>query len=203
MKLEADNQGRVSAIGTCPYCGALAHLRHVAQVGMGDTFKTTNFLVCSGCMGGITMQVSHTGSGPKLIGYSPRMHRRFGDPQFIPKELMSVLDQVYSAEAEAAWTLAALGCRLVMERLVFLHDVKEGSLAEKLAQMTERFPPLAGPLANADLVRLIGNSAAHDMQTDFSQAEAEAAIEFTEEVLRDVYVLPRKWALAKARLDKK
>lgn len=51
---------------------------------------------------------------------------------------------------------------------------------------------LAGPLENAEAVRLVGNTAAHDSDYDLQEPEANAAIDFVEEVLRDVYVLPAK-----------
>jgi hypothetical protein len=58
--------------------------------------------------------------------------------------------------------------------------------------MRERFPGLAGPLENAEAVKLIGNVAAHDSAYDLSEPEAAAALEFVEEVLRDVYILPAR-----------
>jgi hypothetical protein len=47
---------------------------------------------------------------------------------------------------------------------------------------------------------LIGNASAHDPDFDLEEPEAMAAVEFVEEVIRDVFILPERRKKTLARL---
>jgi hypothetical protein len=205
MKLERTDPSPTGSIaffsGTCPHCHRESTFmekgRHFRGLGQSDTLgdiPATSFLAsCAGCTRSVLIDSSGKREMPLRV--EPRAARSFPDPDYtrdVPESIQRILAEAYAASSREAWTLVGLGCRVAMERMAALHGVTEGMLGKKLAVMREKFPGLAGPLENAEVVKLIGNAAAHDTEYDLGAAEAAAALEFVEEVLRDVYILPAR-----------
>jgi uncharacterized protein DUF4145 len=187
-------------VGTCPHCNresTFQQLETHLHMKEGDEFgplpHATIFAACLGCTRCLLIGTDVDDQSPLTV--IPSAQRRFPDPDYardVPPSIRRILDETYAAESRQAWTLVGLGCRVAIERMAALHGITNGMLGKKLDAMRDKFPGLAGPLENAEVVKLVGNAAAHDTAYDLGEAEASAALEFVEEVLRDVYILPAR-----------
>lgn len=174
-------------------------------------------MVCRHCNDVVMVDAKpwHSDPGRKVVAVYPRSGRVFPFPDFtlVAPQIQAALGEAYKALGAGAFTLVGLGCRVVLERLVQgmgHRDVDASnsdplrSLEARLDRLRGSFPDLIGPLVNADIVRLMGNAAAHDAFSELTQEQALAVIEFTEEILRAVYIAPKKRAnLLKAFPDPK
>jgi hypothetical protein len=204
MNAWRDEKDRIHADGTCPYCMKEVHFE------AGPHFDNrrgtmTAFVTCSRCFGGVVMELDHF-SPEKVLMHAPRPTRKNPEPEYetaVPESIRTILNQVYSAAKESAWSLVGLGCRVALDRMATHQGATEGMLGLKLQRLRELVPALIPTLDNADVVKLLGNVAAHESDVDLDEGDAEAAIDFTEEVLRTVYILPARRMKLEAKYPRK
>jgi hypothetical protein len=78
-------------------------------------------------------------------------------------------------------------CRKTLEALCAEHDIRERSLSASLRRADET-GLIDGRLAEwADELRIAGNEAAHDVDTETSAEDARDLLEFTEAILEYVF----------------
>jgi len=197
--LSVPDNGQGTLTGHCPRCGFAGSFKGSLVVGPNSANRTFA-MMCLHCGGmvmvdaNVTMVHAATNHAPIRAVYPPTP-RTFPHEDFdaVPTELQSGLGETYRAFEAGAYTLTGLGCRMVLERLVQGKGYRdERGLEERLESLKATYPDLVAPLANADVIRKVGNAAAHDAFRDLTRGEAEAVIEFTEEVLRAFYIAPKK-----------
>lgn len=196
----------------CGYAGAFATASHVVMKNVAGGAAYAFAMRCLHCRSMVLADVQiqtnaqmQTSRAAVLAVY-PRLGRvfPFEGLELLPVELRGALQETYRALEAGAVNLTGLGCRVVLERLVQGLGHRDSSpLEARLEKLRDTHPDMVGPLVNADLVRLVGNVAAHDAYREITAEEAMAILEFTEEILRAVYIAPAKSAQMRKAFEKK
>jgi hypothetical protein len=117
----------------------------------------------------------------------------------LPDRLQAVLQEIRRCYHAKAYTATALLCRRAIETLCIDRGVKEKNLAVSLDKLREK-NLIDGALFDwADGLRLAGNKAAHDVESDTSGQDARDLMEFTEALLEYVIVFREKFERYKER----
>lgn len=117
----------------------------------------------------------------------------------LPERLQSTVQEIRRCYKAKAYTATAILCRKAIETLSFDRGVKERNLAEALEKMREQ-NLIDGALFDwADGLRLAGNKAAHDVNSNISWEDARDLIEFTEALLEYVVVFRERFERYKSR----
>jgi hypothetical protein len=117
----------------------------------------------------------------------------------LPERLQLTLQEVRRCYQAKAYTATAMLCRKTIETLCVDRGVKEKNLATALEKMRDS-SLIDGSLFDwADGLRLAGNRAAHDVNSDISWEDARDLVEFTEALLEYVIVFREKFARYKER----
>ncbi len=186
-KLTQLSPGQFTLNGYCPRCDFAASFfsRYVDYPKSGYQIAMT----CQNCSRTVLVDA---GSDSRVINVFPAPHRSFPyEIEHVHELLRPALAEVYMAIEAGAFNLAVLGCRVVLERLVQGKGYRDSStLEQRLAKLIAANPDLEAALANAEVIRLLGNDAAHNAFATFTAEQAEALIQFTEDCLRAVYVAP-------------
>jgi hypothetical protein len=117
----------------------------------------------------------------------------------LPDRLQAVLQEIRRSYNAKAYTGTALLCRRAIETLCVDRGVKEKNLALSLEKLREK-NLIDGALVEwADGLRLAGNKAAHDVESDISGQDARDLMEFTEALFEYVIVFREKFERYKER----
>ena len=94
-------------------------------------------------------------------------------------------------------------CRRSLEGLCRSQGVQSGNLDSKLKKLAEQRVIDARLAEWAHGIRVVGNEAAHDTDTELSKEDAKDALDFTEALLTYVFVLNERFAAFSARRKQK
>lgn len=84
-------------------------------------------------------------------------------------------------------------CRKVTEGVCVAHDVIEHTLSRSLKTLVDRGILESRMLEWADHLRLYGNDAAHDVNMQITQKEAEDLIDFTRALVEYVFTYRKRF----------
>ena len=116
-----------------------------------------------------------------------------------PERLQSAVGEMHRCFNAKAYTSTAIAGRRAIEILCADRGVKERTLAESLAKMREN-NVIDGSLFDwAEGLRLAGNRAAHDIDTDVSARDARDVSEFTDALIEYVVVYRERFEQFKTR----
>ncbi len=117
----------------------------------------------------------------------------------LPENLQSALHEARRCYRAKAYTATAIMCRRAIETLCVANKIKSRSLASSLKKMQE-LNLIDGSLYEwADNLRLAGNKAAHDVETEVSWEDARDLLEFTVALLEYVVVYRERFERFKSR----
>lgn len=111
----------------------------------------------------------------------------------LPDPLARSLAQARRCYSTTLYDACAVMCRRVLEALCETLSADGRSLAQRLAELKDNGHIDARLLSWADGVRLVGNEAAHDVDTAVSAVDARDILEFTEALLMYVVTLDAKF----------
>jgi uncharacterized protein DUF4145 len=117
----------------------------------------------------------------------------------LPERLQTALQEARRCYQAKAYTATALLCRRAIETLCVDRGVREKNLALSLATMRDRHLIDGGLFDWADGLRLAGNKAAHDVESEISWEDARDLVEFTEALLEYVIVFRERFERYKER----
>jgi len=123
--------------------------------------------------------------GPKLEG--------------LPDSVARSLAQAHRSYSTSSYDACAVMCRRALEALCKTLSANGRDLARRLADLNENGRIDARLLDWAHGVRLVGNEAAHDVETPVTAEDARDILEFTEAVLTYVFTLDVKFRAFEAR----
>jgi hypothetical protein len=105
----------------------------------------------------------------------------------VPARIRSSFREARIAYRAGASTASAMMCRKTLEALCAEHGIKERNLAAALKRANET-SLIDGRLTEwADELRIAGNEAAHDVDSEISGEDARDLLEFTEAILEYVF----------------
>ena len=121
----------------------------------------------------------------------------------LPKHLRAIFAEAKSCYRARAYTASAIMCRKALEGICNEHGVKEKNLSASLKKM-KNMDLIEGRLYEwADALRIVGNEAAHEVESNVSGEDARDLIEFTEALLDYVITFHERFIRFKERRKKK
>lgn len=191
----------------CPDCSHVASSRVIGkfvQNVWGEPEYEYVLLKCSApdCQAPIVQIREDLGGGfaadPPGIYFPPP--RRLSPA--IPEELREEFNEARTCFQAKAHRASVMMARHALERTCHMNGATKGTLQAKLETL-EKQGTISGDLTEwADLLRLTGNSGAHD-DDDVSPKDAEDMLDFTEALLNHLYVLRARFGEFKARRQQK
>lgn len=120
--------------------------------------------------------------------------------QHVPEAIRADLDEAKQCFAVSAWRAAAVMARRAMQSAAIEKGATNDRLANQIAELAERGKITVDLKEWADVVRWIGNDAAHPGGEPVTKEDAEEVLELAEQFLHVLYVAP---AIAKKLRQKK
>jgi len=120
-----------------------------------------------------------------------------------PEPVKRAYEQALRCYSSSAFEACALMCRRSLEALCRSQGVQSGNLDSKLKKLAEQRVIDARLAEWAHGIRIVGNEAAHDTDTELSKEDAKDALDFTEALLTYVFVLNERFAAFSARRKQK
>jgi len=121
----------------------------------------------------------------------------------IAEPVKRAYEQALRCYSSSAFEACALMCRRSLEALCRSQGVQSGNLDSKLKKLAEQRVIDARLAEWAHGIRIVGNEAAHDTDTELSKEDAKDALDFTEALLTYVFVLNERFAAFSARRKQK
>ena len=111
----------------------------------------------------------------------------------IPEPVQRAYEQAHRCYSASSYEACALMCRRCLEALCKSQSVSGRSLQAKLDALSE-----SGAIDNrlsqwAHGIRVVGNEAAHDVDTELTKNDARDALDFTEALLMYVFALTARF----------
>jgi len=117
----------------------------------------------------------------------------------LPISVDRAFEQARRSYSTSSYDACALMCRRALEILSKELDTSGKVLSQRLANLKEKGRIDARLLNWAHGVRLVGNEAAHDVDTEITAEDARDILEFTEALLLYVFTLDAKFRTFEAR----
>jgi len=111
----------------------------------------------------------------------------------LPESVARSMDQAYRSISTSSYDACALMCRRALEALCQSFSANGDNLAIRLADLKEKGHIDGRLLDWAHGVRLVGNEAAHDVETAVTADDARDILEFIEALLMYVFTLDAKF----------
>ena len=106
----------------------------------------------------------------------------------LPEDVRSMAREARAAYRASAPTATAMMCRKILEAVCVRHDIREGNLAKALTRAKET-GIIDGRLYDwADELRLAGNDAAHDVDSQVTGEDARDQLELTEAIVEHLFI---------------
>ena len=112
------------------------------------------------------------------------------DASGIPAPIVNALEEAITCHAQSCFFAAAIMVRKSLEELCHHQGMAGKTLADQIRDLKTKVIVPVGLLDGIDVLRLLGNDAAHVVLKDFDQIgseEVEVGILFTKELLKAVY----------------
>jgi len=121
----------------------------------------------------------------------------------LPDSVSRSLDQAHRSFSTASYDACALMCRRALEAVCKTLSASGNNLAQQIADLQTKGHIDAKLLKWAHEVRLVGNEAAHDVETPVTQEDARDILDLTEAVLLYVFTLDKKFQAFQGRRRKR
>ncbi len=121
------------------------------------------------------------------------------DLEGLPDSVARSLTQAHRSYSTSSYDACAVMCRRALEALCKSLSANGKDLARRLADLKDNGRIDARLLDWAHGVRLVGNEAAHDVETPVTAEDARDILEFTEALLMYVFTLDAKFRSFEAR----
>ncbi|CAB1245782.1 conserved protein of unknown function [Ruminococcaceae bacterium BL-4] len=120
-----------------------------------------------------------------------------------PKQVRIIYEEACRCFKAHAYIATAILSRKTVESICDYHGIKERTLANSLAKMK-----LEGKIDErlydwADMLRLVGNEAAHDIHADVSKEDAGDILNFTNAIIEYIFSINDKFVEFKKRRQDK
>jgi hypothetical protein len=117
----------------------------------------------------------------------------------IPETVLRAYDAAIRSYRAGLYEPCVIMCRKCIEALCHEFGAVKGNLKERIERLQKNGQIDDRLLTWADELRIIGNDAAHDLDINIVQVDAQNALEFVEAILMYVFSLTRKFEEFKKR----
>jgi hypothetical protein len=164
------------------------------------------FLKCKNCDNPILIEQENIGNVAdgdifdKPIVVYPKEENK--DDSGIPKKIKNSLNEATSCYKANSFTATAIMCRRVLEGICTIKEFKTKNLMSSIEKMKDH-----GIIDNqlfqwADILRITGNEAAHDINVDITKEDAKDMLEFTNAMAEYIFMFKDKLENFKKRRGK-
>ncbi|MBM3299456.1 MAG: DUF4145 domain-containing protein, partial [Deltaproteobacteria bacterium] len=171
---DAEYHGDHYSVALCRRCSGPFLVRETLYGGPGEFETVTDEVV-----------LYPVTPGPKLEG--------------LPDSIARSVAQAHRSYSTSSYDACAVMCRRALEALCKTLSAKGRDLARRLADLKESGRIDSRLMDWAQGVRLVGNEAAHDVETAVTAEDARDILEFTEALLMYVFTLDTKFRAFEAR----
>lgn len=202
----------------CPACNILVEARVVAH-GLGkyrsDAVNPIDEVDCEYHGGHFSVALCRRCNGPFLVREAlwgvpgefetvteeVVLYPVSGGPKIegVPDSIGRAVAQAHRSRDTASYDACALMCRRALEALCKTLSANGKDLAQRLGDLKANGHIDSRLLDWAHSVRLVGNEAAHDVDTGVTAEDARDILEFTEALLMYVFTLDAKFRAFEAR----
>ena len=120
----------------------------------------------------------------------------------IPLQLKKALIECIQCYKSNSYTATAIMCRRTLEGFAKVKGVKERDLAKSIKKLMDNGDINEQLFEWANQLRLVGNKAAHDIDSEFAAIDAKDILDFTIAILDFSYSFKDKFDKFKQRHDK-
>jgi len=185
----------------CKHCAAVVDATILHQYEDDDTEEppaTWYFCKCPRC----TLPMLAIGDvcdedGPPRRVFPPAERRELGIA--VPKNIQAAFKEAVQCFKGKAFTASAIMCRKTLEGLCAAHEAKAGNLAKRLAKLRDDGVIETRLFEWAEELRVLGNEAAHGVDSTVSRQDCEDILEFTEALAQYVFTYRHKFQQFKER----
>ena len=121
------------------------------------------------------------------------------DLEGFPDAMRKAYEQALRCYSSSSFDACALMCRRCLEVLANSFGVEKGTLESKLKTLADQQIIEARLVQWAHGIRIVGNEAAHDSDTELTKQDARDALDFTEAILTYVFVLNTRFESFQSR----
>lgn len=111
----------------------------------------------------------------------------------VPESVRRAYDNAVRSYAAGLYGPCVIMCRKCLEALCYELGETQGSLQRRLLALREKQAIDSRLVAWADGLRMLGNDAAHDLDSRIEQVDALDSLEFIEAIVMNVFVLSAKF----------
>ncbi len=172
----------------CPHCGKEAIFSPVSKqdISIGSYFVCGQ-RVCPSpeCRGHLFVVIK---DGDLVESYPPI--RIDFDTNNIPEKIRSTFEEALTCHSSCSYVAAAIMVRRTLEEICEDNSAEGENLKEKIKKLQEMIVLPKALLEAMDVLRVLGNDAAHIESKEFdsiSEKELSIAIEVTKEILKGIY----------------
>lgn len=192
-------------IANCKYCDAKVNIEHVADYvdASEEGVWRYTFGKCPVCSAPFLMIQGNYGGDDDWEAPDqlyPDINMALGAA--VPSDLRKVFDEARKCLRAGAYTASNMMCRKAMEGLVWVKEVKRPNLLQGLAKLRDDRVIDDRLYRWANLLRIVGNDAAHDIQVSATKQDAVDALAFTAALLEYVFTFEQRFEQFQARRAK-
>lgn len=122
---------------------------------------------------------------------------------FYPEPVKKAYSEAFACFKAKAYTATAIMCRKTLEGICAEHNIKRKVLADSLNELKKQGIIESRLFDWADMLRISGNEAAHDLAVTVPADDARDILEFTNALLEYVFTFKDKFEQYKKRKEEK
>lgn len=191
----------------CPHCARTVHSKiggatnwYVSESGEAGRYLLAS---CEQCQGPILFSQDYEQweekYDPPIVLY-PTRERAFGGN--IPPSVRIAFEEAETCFKASAHTASALMCRRSLEAITHEKGASGRTLAEKIKALEEKGLITGEFTSWFDMLRQVGNQAAHDVTAPVSSTDARDTLDFTHALIEFIYSYRQKFEDFKNRRTK-
>jgi len=191
----------------CDFCNAIIDMEEIGSFiqnnpnDIMDELQYT-FCKCPKCFSAIlTEQVREYESANFYWGNPKKIYPNnvFHINPIIPLQLRNSLNEAINCHKSKANTATVIMCRRTLEGFCSLKGIQENNLDKSIKKLKEDSVINEQLFEWANHLRLVGNKAAHNIESEFSNLDSKDILDFTIAILDFTYSFKDKFDKFKAR----
>lgn len=190
---------------TCPYCSKTISTTPKASFSSFPN-RTDELHLCTSCRKPIIISVGHNDNSPNLalrvLEITPTGKIDDSAPEAIDEPIKGDFQEAKRCFAVRAYKATATMCRRVIQvSAIWLGATPGNTLVQQIDQVAGMHKITPSLQEFAHMVRVIGNAGAHPSEhlTVLNEKDAQDILEFTEQFLEHVFVMPKRLAARTAK----
>ena len=187
------------AFRDCPWCGLKDAQMNVlaTDVNAGrrrGASRVWAFVSCPRCAGVVTLETSGQGARPEVRMVIPDDNRIGAQVGYLPDDVAKFYGDAQRVLDAGVPDAAAVQLRKTLEAAAAHFNIDSGPLVDRIKELIS-FGMITQPFGDVlDHIRKLGNVGAHSSDEVVNEEDAQRALRFTTQVLRNLFEIPAELA---------